>query len=220
MEGTYRPSPARGKVAAVLLLLMGLLAVVTAVHFFMGFDLADRAARSALRSDDATAFDNRTQTLSQLAVVGSILTALAWFLWLHRSVANARSLGVTTEATPGWSVGWWFVPFANLVKPYRILRSLFDGVGSGGGGIVGAWWGCYLIAAVVGEFAAFQSSPTPDAFRIYAASFLGSAVFRIAAALLAALMVWSIDEGVASLAQTRATPSPALLGSPAEAMPR
>jgi hypothetical protein len=217
MEGTYRPSSARGKVAIALLLLMGLLAAATAAHFFSGFDLADRLARSALRPGEATAFDNRTQTLTQFAAVGSIVTAIAWFVWLHRAVANARSLDVPTEATPGWSVGWWFIPFANLVKPYRIVRSLFDGVGSGGGGIVGAWWGCYLIAAALGEFAAFQTSPTTDAFRIYAGSFLASDVFRVAAAILAALLVWTIDEGIASFALNKAVPNAASIGSPSEA---
>jgi hypothetical protein len=219
MEGNYRPSAARGKVAIALLLLMGLLAAITAVHFFTAFDLADRAARSALRPADATAFDNRTQKLSQLALFGSIATAVAWFVWLHRAVANARSLGVPTEATPGWSVGWWFIPFANLVKPYRILRSLYDGVGSGGNGIVGAWWGSYLIAAVLGEFAALQSSPTPDAFRIYAGSYLACDLFRVASAILAALLVWTIDEGIATFAQKKAVPSAASLGSPSEATP-
>ena len=117
------------------------------------------------------------------------------------------------------SVGWWFIPFANIVKPYRILRSLYDGVGSGGGGIVGAWWGCYLIAAVLGEFAQLQSSPTWAAFRIYAGSFLGSGVFRVAAAILAGLLVWTIDEGIASLAMNKAAPNAAPLRSPSEATP-
>ena len=219
MEANYRPSSARGKVAIALLLLMGLLAAVTAVHFFSGLDLADRGARSALRPGEATAFDDRTQILSQLALAGTILTAIAWFLWLHRAVANARGLGVPTDATPGWSVGWWFIPFANIVKPYRILRSLYDGVGSGGSGIVGAWWGCYLIAAVLGEFAQLQSSPTWAAFRVYSGSFLACDVFRVVSACLAALLVWTIDEGIASFAVTRAAPNATPLGSPSEATP-
>ena len=198
---------------------MGVLAVVTAVHFFSGLDLADRGARSALRPGEATAFDDRTQILAQLALAGSILTALAWFVWLHRAVANARSLGVPTEATPGWSVGWWFIPFANIIKPYRILRSLYDGVGTGGGGIVGAWWGCYLIAGVLGEFAQLQSSPTWAAFRTYTLSFLACDVFRVIAAILAALLVWTIDEGIASLAQNRALPNAAPIASASEATP-
>jgi uncharacterized BrkB/YihY/UPF0761 family membrane protein len=115
MEGIYRPSSARGSVAIALLLLSGLLAAAGALHFFSAFDLASRAARTALRPGEAAAFDDFTLTLGRLELAGSILTGLAWFIWLHRAVANARSLGVPTECTPGWAVGWWFVPFANLV---------------------------------------------------------------------------------------------------------
>ncbi len=138
VEGTYRPASARGSVAIALLLLSGLLAGISAFHFLSAFDLADRAARLVLRPGEATGFDDLTATLGGLELGLSILTAMAWFVWLHRAVANARSLGVQTEATPGWSVGWWFIPFANLIKPYRILRLLFHGL--------------------VGEFASLQRS--------------------------------------------------------------
>ena len=219
MEGTFRPSSARGSVAIALLLLMALLAGISAFHFLSAFELADRAARSALRVGEATAFDDFTQMLGRLELAGSILTGIAWFVWLHRAVANARSLGVQTEATPGWSVGWWFIPFANLVKPYRILRSLYDGVVSGSGGIVGFWWGCYLLAGVAGNFAALQRPETLAALRVYAGTFLVADTLRVAAAILAALMVWTIDEGTLSLAQTTTMPSAAPLGSPSEATP-
>jgi len=220
MEGTYRPASARGSVAIALLLLMALLAAISALHFLSAFDLADRAARSALRPGEAAAFDDLTQTLGRLELAGLILTGIAWFVWLHRSVANARSLGVQTEATPGWSVGWWFIPFANLVKPYRILKSLFDGLASGSGRIVGFWWGCYLIAGFVSEFAALQRPETLAALRVYAGSFLLADTLRIVAAILAARMVWTIDEGIDDLAQARAMPSAMALGSPSEATPR
>ncbi len=219
MEGTYRPSSARGSVAIALLLLMGLLAAIAALHFFSAFDIASRAARAALRPGEAAAFDEFTLTLGRLELAGSILTGIAWFVWLHRAVANARSLGVQTEATPGWSVGWWFIPFANLVKPYRILRSLCDGLVSGSSTIVAYWWGCYLIAGFVGEFAVLQRPDTLAALRVFAGSYFTSETFRVVAAILAALMVWRIDEGTESFARTRAMPSAAPVGSPSEAMP-
>jgi hypothetical protein len=180
---------------------MALLAAISAVHFFTAFDLADRAARSVLRPGEAVAFDGTTQTLARLEIAGQILTAIAWFVWLHRAVANARSLGVQTEATAGWSVGWWFIPFANLVKPYQILRSLFYGLVSGSARIVGFWWACYLVAGLIGNFAALQRPATLDALRVYAGSFLLTDALRFAAAILAAFMVSTIDDGTASYAK-------------------
>jgi hypothetical protein len=219
MEGTYRPSSTRGSIAIALLLLSGLLAAVAALHFFSAFDLANRAARAALRPGEAAAFDDLTLTLGRLELAGSILTGIAWFMWLHRAVTNARSLGVDTAATPGWAVGWWFIPFANLVKPYQILRSLFDGLVSGSSAIVAYWWGCYLIAGFVGEFAVLQHPDSLSALRVFAGSYFTSEALRVVAAILAALMVWKIDEGTETAARTAATPSAAPLPSPSEATP-
>jgi hypothetical protein len=219
MEGTYRPSSTRGSIAIALLLLSGLLAAVAALHFFSAFDIANRAARAALRPGEAAAFDDLTVTLGRLELAGSILTGIAWFIWLHRAVANARSLGVDTAATPGWAVGWWFIPFANLVKPYQILRSLFDGLVSGSSAIVAYWWGSYLIAGFVGNFAVLQHPDTLAALRVFAGSYFTSEGFRVVAAILAALMVWKIDEGTETAARTATTPSAAPLPSPSEATP-
>jgi hypothetical protein len=55
--------------------------------------------------------------------------------------------------TPGWAVGWWFVPFANLVKPFQTVRELWkasdpgapDWWGSETLPVIGWWWGGYVV---------------------------------------------------------------------------
>ena len=81
------------------------------------------------------------------------------------------------------------------------------------------WWGCYLIAGFVGEFAVLQHPDTLAALRVFASSYFTSEALRLVAAILAALMVWKIDEGTETTARTGATPSAAPLPSPSEATP-
>jgi hypothetical protein len=56
---------------------------------------------------------------------------VALFMWVYRMNYNTRALrNVTTvdedmKFTPGWSVGWFFVPIANLWKPYQALKELW-----------------------------------------------------------------------------------------------
>ncbi|MBN2081546.1 DUF4328 domain-containing protein [bacterium] len=58
-----------------------------------------------------------------LAVIGG---SVFFYIWLWRSVYNLRKLGAPFMSfTPGWAVGWWFVPLINLWRPYEILRELF-----------------------------------------------------------------------------------------------
>lgn len=47
------------------------------------------------------------------------------------------------QAAPGV---WWFIPFANLVQPFRILRDLRENLASGpvGAGLVLGWWLAFL----------------------------------------------------------------------------
>lgn len=60
-----------------------------------------------------------------LEILLRVATITFFLIWEYRafnnlSVLRARNL----EFSPGWAVGWWFVPFANLVKPFQVVREL------------------------------------------------------------------------------------------------
>ncbi len=63
-------------------------------------------------------------------------TIFVWLIWqffVHDLIA--RTAGSPPLRFGRWaSVGWWFVPFANLVMPYRVMQELWnraDGLTSG-----------------------------------------------------------------------------------------
>ena len=68
----------------------------------------------------------------RLVVAGDVVpslvsqaTVVVWLVWQHHATANLWSRGLPgLRFTPGWVVGWWFVPFANLVLPYLAMREL------------------------------------------------------------------------------------------------
>src|SRR5690606_36318630 len=41
-----------------------------------------------------------------------------------------RAMGQNTRYTQGWSVGWWFIPIANLFVPRGILAELWQASGA------------------------------------------------------------------------------------------
>ena len=76
-------------------------------------------------------------------------------IFMYRANANLRRMGVSgLEFTPAWCGGWWFVPFANLVKPYQAMVELQRYSEQPGGGswktmpALHWWWGCWLFGAV------------------------------------------------------------------------
>ena len=56
-----------------------------------------------------------------------IATIVVFCMWLHRSYRNLPALGARNIGySPGWAVGSFFVPFVNLVVPYRAVKELWE----------------------------------------------------------------------------------------------
>jgi hypothetical protein len=78
-------------------------------------------------------------------------------LWIHRAHANLRESGADgLEFTPGWAVGWYFVPFANLVMPFRAMRELWnasrgehDFFGGAAPSAVKVWWAAWIAGNIL-----------------------------------------------------------------------
>ena len=55
-----------------------------------------------------------------------IATVVVFLMWLNRANKNLSALQApAVEFSSGWAVGWWFIPFANLVKPYQVVREVW-----------------------------------------------------------------------------------------------
>src|ERR1043166_6019302 len=59
------------------------------------------------------------------AVLGVIQVSFFIFLgitflrWIHRANKNLHCLSTEVmRLSPGWAIGWYFIPVANLFKPY------------------------------------------------------------------------------------------------------
>jgi hypothetical protein len=86
------------------------------------------------------------------------ICAVIFLIWLHRVYANLPVMGSRNlNYSPGWAVGWWFIPFLNLVRPYQVVKELYSeshiAVQDSGGEPseattenVGFWWGTFLIS--------------------------------------------------------------------------
>lgn len=116
---------------------------------------------------EAAANDGRMSLISTANLVvyaGCVLTFLVWF---RRAYANLLGLGAEKlEHSPGWAIGFFFVPLANLVYPYRIAKEIWHGSQSSsdagepllggverGQSLVTSWWLSWLLAGFIGNVA-------------------------------------------------------------------
>ncbi len=58
-------------------------------------------------------------------VVVNVFNLVFYLMWLHRAHQNAEYLGKKELfLSPGWNVGFYFIPLANLVIPYLLLLGI------------------------------------------------------------------------------------------------
>ncbi len=87
-------------------------------------------------------------------------TVVFFLIWEYRAFNNLSALKARNlEFSPGWAAGWWFVPFANLIKPFQAMRELWNesdpeydadfgflSVSAGAPTIMGFWWAFWLLS--------------------------------------------------------------------------
>ena len=89
--------------------------------YFVGASLSEDTFNIlAAKNDSRVAFVN---------AVFSILIFSSYILigrWFYVSAKINHLLGIKElNITPGWAIGWYFIPFANLVMPYRSLKETY-----------------------------------------------------------------------------------------------
>jgi hypothetical protein len=147
---------ARARVATIGLYIFILLSVVQAA-----IDIASVTGAITLNALPSQAFVNGVYFVVYAGLVAFLGTALVVAFWIHRAHKNLIEAGYDgLEFTPGWSIGWFFVPFANLYMPYKAMReawhvSLGEGdMSSSPPPILTFWWSSYLAGNIAGWFAA------------------------------------------------------------------
>jgi Domain of unknown function (DUF4328) len=183
--------------------------------------------------DQADAADAAVRWTAGLEALVFIATVVVWCVWQHRAQSNARLMTAgTTTFTPGWAVGWWFVPIANLFKPFQTVRELWKASLGGAGwreirtwSLLGWWWGVWIAGSVdvwvggggagvgfqMGSDARVATADQLDARDTWGIVWL---LARMVAAVLAIVIVRSIEERQRGAAPPSPLPPSPTLSAP------
>jgi hypothetical protein len=155
---------------------------------------------------DAVDTSSRLRAVGVIGVVLFLTTVVVWLLWQYRAHANLRAMGAgNLRFTPGWVVGWWFIPFANFVFPYRTVRELVKASDPTSGvadwaarrtpAMIGLWWAAFLLRTVLNTIANSTTRNATSAGQIvqgHTVALVGI-VLEIAAGIFAILIVREVD---------------------------
>jgi hypothetical protein len=126
----WRPLDGLKTTLIVLLICAGVAALSVAgtlanrVQVIDDFDQASRV--TATLAQRARSADDAVSTASAALLLLVIATGVVFIIWQWRAAKDAAVLGrAWPRFGPGWSIGGWFIPLANLVIPVLIVQDLW-----------------------------------------------------------------------------------------------
>jgi hypothetical protein len=107
----------------------------------------------------------RVVALSSIAeLLVFLVSGFLCLRWIHRMAHNARIRAAYLQYTPGWSIGWFFVPIAYWWKPYQAMKEIWGesekqagAQGLDGGVLLGWWWTLWIASSIISN-ASFRLS--------------------------------------------------------------
>ena len=141
----------------VMLVSSALLAIalanrISVIHDVRGGDFTNILQRA----QDA---DDYVSAASSLFVLVQVVIVVLFIVWMFRAAKNNEALGRRNPRFgPGWAIGSWFIPIANLVIPVLIVQDLWRGGDASrprgdahwrtapGSWLVGWWWAAWLVS--------------------------------------------------------------------------
>ena len=208
----------RGLVTALTILLwvaaadalFGAIAYANRVHFINDVLHGNVGILDAgNRADNA---DNLVGAAVGILALVSLAILVLFIIWMWRAAKNNEALGrLQPRLGPGWSIGGWFIPFANLVIPVLILQDLWRGADPAiargdprwrtarGSGLVGWYWAAFLLSLLRSGFVGRDSAHVNVASQMRGlrdhdvAAAIGM-IFTIAAAVLAVMVIRRLSE--------------------------
>jgi hypothetical protein len=103
-------------------------------------------------------------------LIGLVGGAITVPMWMHRAFRNLPALGEQgLRWSPAWAAGGWFIPFANFVIPYQVLRVLWSSFGDARPVVQqywAAWIGAYALQLLSNELMRFNR-PLGDVFGLF-----------------------------------------------------
>ncbi|MFJ7127820.1 DUF4328 domain-containing protein [Streptomyces sp. NPDC098101] len=135
-----------------------------------------------------------------MALTLYVATGIVFIVWFHRLRKNAEVwAGDLQGRKPGWAIGGWFIPFANLWIPRGIAADIwrasrwqpYAADGARELTLLNAWWTFWVADMVVERIGAqlYKRAETAEAYITASSWSLAGYVLDIAAAVLAILFV-------------------------------
>jgi len=181
---------------------------VLVMHLNVLYNSQNGLYSQAEYNDAVTDIEEKMGMVTGIGILITISCGLAWAFWTNRVMKNSWAINsLAMDTSPGWAVGWYFVPVASLWKPFHALKEAWEVTIPNAGGLIGTWWAFYLLTRFFGVF-----------FRIYLGeSYSVEEVIRVTYASIADYGINFVSIIIALLMATKLTKSQVAYAAAAKA---
>ena len=171
--------------AILVTVAFAVLVVLDVVAIVSNYAQVSLLSRESYTLAEAMANDDRQAIIGYQQSGIYAVTAIAFLLWIHRSHKNLPALGARRlKYTPGWAVGWFFVPIFSLFRPVQVVTEIWRASDPAVGHeedwqkaptspLIGLWWALFLISNWVGLVAVRILLTTPESVT----DFMGTMIY-------------------------------------------
>lgn len=146
--------------------------------------------------------DNRQQFIGLFQAGIAITTMIIFMMWIYRANFNSRALGAQNmKFTPGWSIGYYFIPVLNLWRPYHAMKEIWKtGKNPGAwegerhGAVLPWWWFFFLFSSALSNASFRISMKAKEIHELISATeiTIASDMVSIPASIIALVLVGKI----------------------------
>lgn len=133
-------------------------AIISLISGNMEYQLLTDYENGVYTSQEQAVADGETNNRRQ-GVIGMadlaifIISGILILKWVYRANYNVRQFGAKDmKFTPGWCVGWYFIPIFTLWKPYQAMKEIWkastnpDNWSNVEASSILPWWWFFLLA--------------------------------------------------------------------------
>jgi Domain of unknown function (DUF4328) len=143
--------------------IVGVVAVISGTFEYLLLNDFKRGifATQALAIAAGEASDARQQLISIVHLILIVVCAILILTWIFNANKNVRQLGATQlRFSPGWAIGWYFVPFYSLIRPYQAMQEIWQASANSRKwvyepipSLLGVWWALFIAANISSNLA-------------------------------------------------------------------
>lgn len=155
-------------ISNITIVFFGLLVIVGLVSVASDYSLIEFInkviAGGYYTLEEANSLDATQATTAIWYLIFYISASISFLFWIYRVYKNLTFLGNDNlRHSPGWAVGWFFIPIFSLWKPYQVMQEIWKGSSpniqiknpeswrySKGSYLIPIWWIFHLLSAIVG----------------------------------------------------------------------